>query len=64
MIRSCTRSALVLIAASKCDDLDQQLPYGWEPAISDVTAMLSFWKEESPDVFKAFQYLQLLQATN
>ncbi|KAJ5328875.1 hypothetical protein N7452_009265, partial [Penicillium brevicompactum] len=64
MIRSCTRSALVLIAASKCDDLDQQLPYGWEQAISDVTAMLSFWKEESPDVFKALQYLQLLQATN
>lgn len=64
MIRSCTRSALVLIAASSCDDLDQTLPYGWEQAISDVTAMLRFWNEESSDVFRMFKYLQLLQAEN
>jgi hypothetical protein len=63
MIRSCTRSALVLIAARKQGNLHHLLPLGWEKAIFDVEAMLSFWKDESTDVLRMWECLQALLAT-
>jgi hypothetical protein len=64
MIRSCTRSALVLIAASRRGNIDYLLPLGWEKAVFDVEAMLSFWKDESTDVLRMWECLQTLLVTN
>ncbi|KAG4433504.1 hypothetical protein IFR05_011013 [Cadophora sp. M221] len=49
MIRSCTRSALVLVAASRAG-LATLLPSGWETAVGKVIDMLRYWKEEAKDV--------------
>lgn len=49
MLRSCTRSALVLIAARKDPFLVNILPEGWQQAVMKVTGMLRFWKNESRD---------------
>lgn len=43
MIRSCTRSALVLLAAAKAGCT---MPASWDDFIHRVTRMLSFWKDE------------------
>lgn len=50
MLRSCTRSALVLLAAARCPNLAALLPNAWELAVYKVKAMLSYWKDESRDV--------------
>ena len=49
MLRSCTRSALVLLAARKDSVLVNLMPEGWEGAIWKVVSMLRFWKDESRD---------------
>lgn len=49
MLRSCTRSALVLLAAVRCPSLAKLLPMNWERAIYKVKDMLSHWKDESRD---------------
>lgn len=49
MLRSCTRSALVLIAARKDPKLATLLPNGWEQSVWKVANMLRFWKKESRD---------------
>lgn len=49
MLRSCTRSALVLIAARKDPILVNMLPNGWEQAVWKVANMLRFWRRESRD---------------
>jgi hypothetical protein len=49
MLRSCTRSALVLLAAVRCPSLSGLLPMNWEHAIYKVKDMLSHWKDESRD---------------
>jgi hypothetical protein len=64
MIRSCARSVLVLIAASRQDHFDHLLPAGWEKAVFEVMAMLSFWKDECTDVLRLSECLQMLWATN
>jgi hypothetical protein len=50
MLRSCTRSALVLLAAARCPSLGTLLPSDWELAVYKVKAMLAHWKDESRDV--------------
>ena len=50
MLRSCTRSALVLIAASRSTRTRRLLPEGWHPAVGKVVEMLRFWRRESRDV--------------
>jgi hypothetical protein len=50
MLRSCTRSALVLLAAVRCPSLSTVLPMNWKRAIYKVKDMLSHWKDESRDV--------------
>lgn len=60
MLRSCTRSALVLLAAARCVDLGPLMPEGWEQAVSKVMTMLGFWKGESRDVMDRLQILETL----
>lgn len=48
-LRSCTRSALVLLAARNSPDLWQYLPATWDAAVKKVMALLAFWQEESRD---------------
>lgn len=60
MLRSCTRSALVLLAAARCPELVPTLPAGWEEAVLKVMGMLSFWKEESIDVLDKLCILERL----
>jgi hypothetical protein len=49
MMRSCTRSALVLVAAKKCNQLDALLPPEWDQAVQRVIALLDFWRGECRD---------------
>lgn len=62
MLRSCTRSAFVLLAAERRLELVPLLPLGWEEAIFDVSRMLRFWKDESNDIAELFNILQMLLA--
>jgi hypothetical protein len=48
-IRSCTRSALVLVAAKKCNRLDALLCPGWEEAVQRVIGLLDFWRGDCGD---------------
>ena len=49
MLRSCTRSAFVLIAARRDPILVNIMPDGWHAAVLKVVGMLKFWKDESRD---------------
>jgi len=49
MLRSCTRSALVLLAARKDPVLAGLMPRDWEAAVWKVVRMLDFWGRESLD---------------
>lgn len=60
MLRSCTRSALVLLAAARCPELGPLMPGGWEQAVAKVMTMLGFWKGESGDVMDRLQVLEAL----
>jgi hypothetical protein len=60
MLRSCTRSALVLLAAERSADLVHLLPPGWEENIFEVIKMLKFWKDESSDVLRMLEIVQVL----
>ncbi|KAJ5664699.1 hypothetical protein N7462_011512 [Penicillium macrosclerotiorum] len=60
MVRSCTRSALALLAAAQHNDLKGFLPLDWKKAVIDVTAMLNFWQDESRDVLEMLSMVELL----
>lgn len=62
MLRSCTRSALVLLGAARSPQLSALLPNGWERSVQQVMAMLTFWKDESHDVKDRLQVLEALMA--
>lgn len=47
MIRSCTRSALVLLAAAK---VGAAMPADWHTCVRKVTRMQSYWEEEDVEV--------------
>ncbi|KAH8690338.1 hypothetical protein BGW36DRAFT_307812 [Talaromyces proteolyticus] len=59
MLRSCTRSAFVLLAAVRYTDLKPFLPVGWKEAVLDVTRMLWFWKDESRDIYEMLTILTM-----
>lgn len=48
MLRSCTRSALVLIAAARAG-LDNMLPAEWKLSVAKVKEALEYWKDEAID---------------
>jgi hypothetical protein len=50
MLRSCTRSGLVLLAVSRSEKVRYLLPDGWKQAVGKVIEMLRFWRRESHDV--------------
>ena len=65
MLRSCTRSALVLLAAYRAGQrgrLRALLPGGWEAAVYKVIGMLAFWKDESRDCLDRWRILEGLMA--
>lgn len=62
MLRSCTRSALVLLAAAMCSELEASMPLDWEEAIHKVMLMLNFWKDDSRDVSDRLDIVQKLAA--
>lgn len=64
MLRSCARSAFVLLAAERCEDLAPCLPMGWEEDVMDVARMLGLWKDESPDVCEMLNILEALLGTS
>ncbi|CAG8374194.1 unnamed protein product [Penicillium salamii] len=56
MLRSCTRSALVLTAAARLG-LTKLLPVEWKAAVEKVMRMLQYWKDETKDVADALDVL-------
>lgn len=63
MLRSCARSAFVLLAAVRCEGLAPYMPAGWDEAVADVARMLRLWKDESPDVYEMLNILETLLGT-
>ena len=49
MMRSCTRSALVLVTAKRCAQLDELLPPDWAQAVQSVIGLLGYWSGECGD---------------
>lgn len=49
MLRSCTRSALILLAPSRCRATEQLLPPGWKDAVMGAVEMLEYWRDEAED---------------
>lgn len=48
LIRSCTRSAFVLLAAHLKGNLEDLMPIGWFETIWSVVDLLEFWQDELP----------------
>jgi hypothetical protein len=57
MLRSCTRSALVLIAGAM-QGLAALLPADWERAVEKVLVLLRYWKDEAEDVADRLELLE------
>ena len=60
MLRSCTRSAFVLLAAARLDKLALLLPERWRQAVEKVIEMLRFWRRESRDVEDRLRLVEML----
>ncbi|KAL4734416.1 hypothetical protein BDV11DRAFT_212811 [Aspergillus similis] len=60
MLRSCTRSALILLAASRSSATYELLPLGWKGAVMSAAEMLSYWKDEAEDARDRLRILQEL----
>lgn len=63
MLRSCTRSALVLLAANRAPALANLLPPGWEREVYKVMNMLRHWREDSRDVADRLDIIEKLMNT-
>ncbi|KAL4881052.1 hypothetical protein BJY04DRAFT_218569 [Aspergillus karnatakaensis] len=57
MLRSCTRSALVLIAGVLMG-LEELLPPDWEGGVGKVLGLLRYWKDEAADVADKLEILE------
>ncbi|KAJ4286212.1 Zcf27p [Collariella sp. IMI 366227] len=58
MLRSCTRSALVLLAASRCPpETAGLLPVGWKDAVLGAVEMLTYWRDEAQDAMDRLSIL-------
>lgn len=49
MLRTCTRSALILLAACHSEAVQDLIPDGWKEAVLSAMDMLRFWKDEVGD---------------
>ncbi|CAK7217250.1 Zcf27p [Sporothrix eucalyptigena] len=64
MLRSSTRSALVLLAVVRCPQLAHCLPGGWDESVADVAGMLRLWQDESSDVSEMLTAVETLLSTS
>ncbi|KAH8738478.1 hypothetical protein BGZ61DRAFT_545000, partial [Ilyonectria robusta] len=63
-LRSCTRSALVLLAAAR-SKLDDVLSVEWVVFVTKVMELLQYWKDEIPDAADRLRILdELLKSTH
>ncbi|KAL4865304.1 hypothetical protein BDV12DRAFT_211099 [Aspergillus spectabilis] len=63
MLRSCTRSALILLAASQCPETEELLPLGWKDAVRSAVEMLAYWRDEAEDARDRLRILmELIEA--
>lgn len=60
MLRSCTRSALILLAAGRSSNVRCLLPQEWRAAVGKVVEMLRFWRRESEDVAARLSLLETM----
>jgi hypothetical protein len=60
MLRSCTRSAFVLLGAARRERLRPLMPERWTQAVEKVKGMLRFWRRESRDLDDRLQLLEIL----
>ncbi|KAK4946021.1 Zcf27p [Elasticomyces elasticus] len=60
MLRSCTRSAFVLLAAARLEKLTLLMPERWRLAVERVLDMLRFWRRESRDVEDRLRLIEAL----
>lgn len=60
MLRSCTRSAFVLLAAARLERLTLLMPDRWRQAVEKVMDMLRFWRRESRDVEDRLRLVEAL----
>jgi Fungal specific transcription factor domain len=63
MLRSCTRSGLVLIAASRDEKVAALLPDGWRASVGKIIDMLRFWRRESRDVEDRLRLVETMWRT-
>ena len=59
MLRSCTRSAFVLIAGER-SGMNYLLPENWETAVGKTLQLLRYWQEESGDIRDRLEILESL----
>jgi hypothetical protein len=60
MVRSCTRSALVLLAANRSGTTRPLLPPDWKAAVGKVVDMLRYWRRESRDVEDRLRLVEIM----
>jgi hypothetical protein len=58
MLHSCTRSALILLAAAHTAYAAELRPEGWRDAVIDVMEMLRFWEHEVGDAGDRLRILE------
>ncbi|KAH1939930.1 hypothetical protein KXV48_000023 [Aspergillus fumigatus] len=59
MLRSCTRSALLLVAASRAaGGVRDMLPVGWKAAVRGAVEMLAYWRDEAGDARERLRVLE------
>lgn len=62
MLRTCTRSALILLAARLSGIVEDLIPDGWKEAVLDAIDMLGFWEDEVADARDRRRILSLLMS--
>ena len=62
MLRSCTRSGLLLLAASRSPNVQHLMPANWQTAVGKVVNMLRYWRHESEDVANRLALIESMLA--
>ena len=62
MLQSCTRSALILLAAAYTSEAAVLLPQEWRDAVYETAELLRFWQHGAGDTADRLQILQELSA--
>ncbi|KAL4736108.1 hypothetical protein BDV11DRAFT_173223 [Aspergillus similis] len=60
MLRSCARSAFILLGAARLRSAEPLLPPGWRAAVADTLEMLKFWQPQVNELQSPIQRLQVL----